>query len=439
MTLPSPTSTARTRQIVQQIASQCEVAPDQIEDAYPCTPFQADLFRASTQGASIEHYNLVFSLDEPTSSAIDRLTNAFSNVHDRNPILRSRIVQYTEPGATTPHVVQAIVRGDLRWHEFDDLAHYCRLRIGHCLRYGEKLVECGISRDRKHLVWTLHHALYDGWSMGMLWKDICNLAEGKKPVFEQRPKYVKFIAHLQDPATEADRAYWTRHLAGYSGPRFELHRLPPETIARRGGSLKLVQAREGKIGMTARIQAAWFCTLVELYRSLDVMTLNAATGRHCPVEGVADMIGPCLCLAPFRQRVDLKTPLYQFVLDVENASGEMFAHELSGMQFLENLIEEAKRPNHTFNLKSGLGEDFAGLQGASFQPAQVLKKKWDWDMGISVGVETLRWDMIFDPDRLDQDAVALICQRFPLLLQTCQTVESQSSVTLESVVDVTRL
>jgi hypothetical protein len=60
-------------------------------------------------------------------------------------------------------------------------------------------------------------------------------------------------------------------------------------------------------------------------------------------------------------------------------------------------------------------------------------------MQVTVGEEVMRWDMFLDTNRLDQDAVDLICQRFPLLLQKCQKIESQDDLTLEDVIDVTRL
>jgi hypothetical protein len=444
MTIPPPSSTARTRQIVHQIASQCEVTPDQVEDAYPCTTFQAACFKASTKGAGITHFNFVFKLNESTSEGFDRLTKAFRTVYDRNPLLRTRIVRYTENEATTPRVVQAVIRQDFQWHEFDDLEHYCSDRIGHCLRYGEQLVHYGVSGDRKHLVWTLHHAIYDGWSLGMIWKEICNswsaIAEGRESPVEKRPKFVKFIAHLQDAMAETDRKWWTQYLADYTGPRIHHHQLPPETNAKRSGTLELVQTRESTVSITARIQAAWFCTLVELFRSLDVMSSSVGSGRHCPVEGVAEMVGPCMCVTPFRQRVRLKTPLYQFILEIAESSSAMLAHEHAGMESLNRLIEEDQRPNYILNIKVGLGGGLTGLPSLEYLPAkELLKASRDWGMQVTVGEEVMRWDMFLDTNRLDQDAVDLICQRFPLLLQKCQKIESQDDLTLEDVIDVTRL
>jgi hypothetical protein len=444
MTIPPPSSTARTRQIVHQIASQCEVTPDQVEDAYPCTTFQAACFKASTKGAGITHFNFVFKLNESTSEGFDRLTKAFRTVYDRNPLLRTRIVRYTENEATTPRVVQAVIRQDFQWHEFDDLEHYCSDRIGHCLRYGEQLVHYGVSGDRKHLVWTLHHAIYDGWSLGMIWKEICNswsaIAEGRESPVEKRPKFVKFIAHLQDAMAETDRKWWTQYLADYTGPRIHHHQLPPETNAKRSGTLELVQTRESTVSITARIQAAWFCTLVELFRSLDVMSSSVGSGRHCPVEGVAEMVGPCMCVTPFRQRVRLKTPLYQFILEIAESSSAMLAHEHAGMESLNRLIEEDQRPNYILNIKVGLGGGLTGLPSLEYLPAkELLKANRDWGMQVTVGEEVMRWDMFLDTNRLDQDAVDLICQRFPLLLQKCQKIESQDDLTLEDVIDVTRL
>jgi hypothetical protein len=446
MKIPSPPSviTARTRQIVQQIADQCEVTLDQVEDAYPCTHFQTYSFEASTRDPGIVHTNFVFKLTDHTSEAFARLTKAFRSVHDRHPLLRTRIVQYKPPEATTPRVAQAVIKQDFQWLEFDDLEAYCRERIGHCLRYGEQLVHHGISRDKKWLVWTLHHVVYDGWSLGMIWKEICDgwSAAGKKEsILEKQSKFVNFIAHLQDPMTKADQAFWAQHLADYKGPRFEHHQHPPNTNAHRSGTLELVRARESTLSTTARIQAAWFCMLAELFCNLDVMTFTVGTGRHVPVEGVAEMVGPCMCSTAFRQRLDPKKPLYDFILQVQESSSAMLAHEHAGMESLKGLVEDAQRPNYTFNLKTGLGgEGFDGVPGLEFQPpsAELFKASRDWGMQVTVGEELVRWDMFLDTERLDQDSVALICERFPLLLRRCQTVESRDGVALGDVVDVAR-
>ena len=257
--------------------------------------------------------------------------------------------------------------------------------------------------------------------------------------FTHRPKYVKFIAHLQRPMSEVDRKFWTEHLADYTGPRFHQHSLGPETDACRNGSLSLVDVRENSINNTARIQAAWFCTLAELYGDLDVMTLIVATGRNSQIEGVADMSGSCMCIVPFRQRIKLMAPLHQFMIDVEKCSGELLAHEHAGMESLQNLVEEARRPVHTINLKSGLEGNFTDFPGLEYQSSRSLKEERDWLVAMSIGEETLRWELHFDSNRLDRDAVNLICERFPTLLQTCLTLKSHDRMTLEDMIDVRRL
>jgi len=434
-------SPGRTRDIVYQIARQCDVAPDMIEDAYPCTPYQADLFKTGTPGAGVLHYNFVFRLQNNTPGMIDRICKAFESVHRRNPVLCSRIVQYQYPDPDRPCIAQALVKNDFEWLEFGDLDQYCHERTGHRLRYGEQLVHYGISKDRKYLVWTLHHAIYDGWSITLLWKELCDTmsAERDQLALTQRPKYVKFITQLQTPTSEVSRRFWFEHLADYTGPRFRQRRLSPETDACRNGSLSLVDLRENSINVTARIQAAWFCTLVELYGNLDVMTLIVATGRNSEVEGVADMSGSCMCIVPFRQRVKLLAPLHQFMLDLEKRSGELLAHEHAGMESLQSLVGEARQPIHTFNIKSGLEGNFADFSGLDYQPTRGLKEERDWLVAISIGEETLRWDLHFDSNRLDQAAVKLICERFPKLLQTCLTLKSHDRVALEDVIDVRRL
>jgi hypothetical protein len=120
----------------------------------------------------------------------------------------------------------------------------------------------------------------------------------------------------------------------------------------------------------------------------------------------------------------------------------MLAHEHAGVESLKGLVEDAQRPNYTFNLKTGLGgEGFDGVPGLESQPpsAELFKASRDWGMQVTVGQELIRWDMFLDTERLDQDSVALICERFPLLLRRCQTVESRDGVALGDVVDLARL
>jgi hypothetical protein len=155
-----------------------------------------------------------------------------------------------------------------------------------------------------------------------------------------------------------------------------------------------------------------------------------------------EMVGPCMCSTAFRQRLDSKKPLYDFILQVQESSSAMLEHEHAGIESFRRLIEEAQRPNYILNLKTGLGGGgFDGVPGLEFQPpsADLFKASRDWGMQVTVGEELIRWDMFLDTERLDQDSVALICERFPLLLRRCQTVESRDGVALGDVVDVARL
>jgi hypothetical protein len=99
-----------------------------VEDAYPCTPFQADLFDVSTQAADILHYNFVFKLEDTTPHMVDRICKVFERVHFRNPVLRSRIVQYTDHHAGTRCTAQPHIKEDLKWLEFVPLLVLFRFR-----------------------------------------------------------------------------------------------------------------------------------------------------------------------------------------------------------------------------------------------------------------------------------------------------------------------
>src|SRR5262249_31042940 len=105
-----------------------------------------------------------------------------------------------------------------------------------------------LSTAEHALIVVMHHIVADGWSIGVLLRDLSALYDarvaGATPVLDDLPlQYADYAAWQNDPHLAGERAddltYWTRRLAG-APQRLDLPTLSvgPQS-ARRGGHLKL--------------------------------------------------------------------------------------------------------------------------------------------------------------------------------------------------------
>ena len=79
-----------------------------------------------------------------------------------------------------------------------------------------------LADDRWHLIWTFHHLVVDGWSMALTLREVHDayaaFVRGAEPALPPARPYKDFIAWIGRRDEAADRAYWTRELAGVERP-----------------------------------------------------------------------------------------------------------------------------------------------------------------------------------------------------------------------------
>ncbi|HEX7138123.1 MAG TPA: amino acid adenylation domain-containing protein, partial [Vicinamibacterales bacterium] len=125
-----------------------------------------------------------------------------------------------------------------------DAGHHFDLGAGQLVRFSLLRV----ASDDHVLVTVLHHMVTDGWSMGVMFRDLAELydaySHGRSPRLADLPvQYGDFAAHqreaLTDAALAADVEFWKRHLIG-APPVIELATdYPrPATQSYRGGVVR---------------------------------------------------------------------------------------------------------------------------------------------------------------------------------------------------------
>ncbi|KAI8177502.1 Nonribosomal peptide synthase atnA [Colletotrichum sp. SAR 10_76] len=134
-----------------EIAEECSIIIEDIEDAFPCTPLQEGLMAMSSTTANsfLVQYLLQLGADVDVAS----LKNAWNLVSKAHGILRTRLVDTSTFG-----IQQVVVHEALRWNESSNLDEYLNFDLKKASTFGVPLNRFGIIYDTNGLassmVWT---------------------------------------------------------------------------------------------------------------------------------------------------------------------------------------------------------------------------------------------------------------------------------------------
>lgn len=157
---------------IKDAAAQCSVSADAIRDLYPCTPLQEGLMELATQRQGAYTAQRVFRLRDDID--IGRFQNAWSRLIALQPILRTRIV----PSSTSGEAMQVVLDEDVSWQQELNLPDYLATDNSIPIVYGSPLARYALDVEHRHFIWTIHHALYDGYSSNMLMEQLDMLYTG---------------------------------------------------------------------------------------------------------------------------------------------------------------------------------------------------------------------------------------------------------------------
>lgn len=141
-------------------------SPGRIVDAYPSTPLQEGLMALSMKNRALFVPQNPYRL--PASVDLEKFKKAWQMTVDFNAILRTRIVQTSPFG-----LIQVVLdQQPIEWVMSDNLEDYLKRDRQARVGFGSILLRYGIVDDAtsgiKYFVWTLHHAVMDGWSARLL-------------------------------------------------------------------------------------------------------------------------------------------------------------------------------------------------------------------------------------------------------------------------------
>ncbi|KAJ5930334.1 hypothetical protein N7466_005827 [Penicillium verhagenii] len=333
-------SNETTGEIIEAAASACGVSLDMIEDIYPATPMQEGLFALSNKQPGAFMKQDIFEL--PSDIDIDRFQKAWQSTTQQSATLRTRLFM-----TDSLRVLQVVVSQPSSCEVFSDLDSYVKRDLEDLMLWGEPLFRyaiCRTSNQKAYLVMTMHHALFDGWTLDLIFDRVKQNFDGSPAMM--KASFNCFVRYVQDLDPDEMDLFWKTQLDDASAtvfpvlPAANYQPIPNETFEldisfqRNGGSSTM---------QSTLIQAAWALTVAKYADSHDITFGWTVSGRAAPVSGIMEMMGPTVATVPLRLQMQKDTNLGAFLQQVQRQSTTTIAYEQAGMHRIKKLTAGTHR------------------------------------------------------------------------------------------------
>ncbi|KAF5524997.1 Nonribosomal peptide synthase atnA [Colletotrichum aenigma] len=344
-------------EIREEVSFQCEVQPDDVEDMYPCTHMQEGLMAVNLTRPGSYTGRWIHPL--PQAIDLARFKKSWEDIHATSPILRTRFATTASAGS-----LQAIIKGHVQWLTSDNLENYLANDDANPMFPGDSLNRFALVTDVNGdvtFVWTIHHMLYDGWSLAMLCNRLNETYHGRavKPATDYR----KFISYTQQLESRQSSDYWKRELSECPQSTFPAAPRPGhQSFARavvRDSLIIDVDTASG-VTMSTVVRAAWALMISHFSKSDDVLFGATVSGRNAPLEDIDNIEGPTIATVPVRVSISKNSTVLEFLRQVQDQATAMIPFEQAGIQQIKSLNEDTKR-------------------GCGFQNLLVVQAGGGWD------------------------------------------------------------
>ena len=322
----------------EKIASEWSISARAIEDIYPATHMQESLFTLSktNEGSYILQYAFIL----PSSVDIQRLREAWLRVVDRTAILRTRFFE------TSSSLKQVVLAYDFDWQilcksDTPELRQSLKSQI---IADQKALSRFTIleGKDKSHrtLIWTISHALTDGWSVSII---LGAVKSAYRRVSIPTFKPFKAFVNSLPAASEAEQSFWRKELHG--GPCAEFPILPcasfrPRTCATMINRMALSAKESSRYTVPLLLRAAWALTVSSLSGSDDVLFGVVLNGRSNNSAGSEGLVGPMVTTVPVRTKIPRGASVNDLLQQLNEQAVNMMRYEQTGLGRIASLGPE---------------------------------------------------------------------------------------------------
>jgi amino acid adenylation domain-containing protein/non-ribosomal peptide synthase protein (TIGR01720 family) len=414
--------------VVKYTAEKCSVSIDAIQDIYPCTALQEGLMVSTIKAQDMYIARCIFDLSSGTD--LEQLKAAWQTTVDANVMLRTRIVQSPSDG-----MIQAVLCQDqsiIQWASFSSIGEYHNEDRASSMGPGEPLARFSLIGDPSSglsLALTLHHAIFDRYSLGLLLTQAHRAYSGE--VLEPNI-FSPFIQTIQRQDNLAGHEFWKDIFADLQAPTFPS--LPhdmalPMATAHLEQTVTLPLQMDSGITLSNIARLAWAIVVSVHADSADVTFGVTVNGRATPTPGVEEMAGPTIATVPFRVRCNQEDTVADALAAIQSLAIRMIAYEQTGLQNIRQISPEAAsacefQSQLVFQQpeQSPTDQDSQIMKGRTAQHGmEDLSVFINYAIGLvctpSAGNQSLHLDVYFDRNILPEAMANRLVTQFANILQ----------------------
>jgi amino acid adenylation domain-containing protein len=289
------------------LASDC-IDMEQVESVSPPTPLQESMVASMVQSDFAWYFNHdVLELSPEVD--MRQLQDAWKKVVEESPILRTGFYEVKAPDLDVAYC-QVVHKKLQPFHDptsigelsdvsdlIQEATKVARKQRGQSNLFQLRFVTC---QDRRLVVVSIAHALYDGWSLGLMYEALEAAYEGINLVTTSPNA---FLARSMASQTEDAKTFWAEYLAGATPTTFPKKSAQPGTGAETAlykherssvVSLQSVQdfCRTEGTSLQTLCQACWAIVLARETQALDVVFGAILSGRD--FDSAEDLMFPTM-------------------------------------------------------------------------------------------------------------------------------------------------
>lgn len=296
--LPITTNSSRTAEldnIVRTLGNYCHQTGFDLADVeavLPPTPLQDSMVAEMLRSDFHTYFNHDV-LELPPDTDIDRLKSALSTVYSGSPILRTVFLEVDDPRIDSAYC-QVVRKHKLEFaptvkiSNTDAIATLTdQARLDALESSGASSlfqVHFGEIGAKNLMVLSIAHALYDGWSLHMLHKDIQDAYESN---YVPRQCYRSYLSHMLSQSASPSQQFWANLLNGSQATLIQKAVTTPkldtvhqfEKPSRRSVAEIRALCKDLRVTPQVLSQACWAAVLASLAKSLDVVFGVVLSGR----------------------------------------------------------------------------------------------------------------------------------------------------------------
>lgn len=298
-----------------------------IEDIFALTPMQEGMLFHYLKDRENDHYSEQLCIDLSGEIDDNYFEQAWKSVIETNEILRT---VFRWEGVQQP--VQMVLKGGPFYFKYDDLSsRESNEKKEDLLKKIEKdrkkkfdlhdiafrVTLFKINERKYKLLISNHHILYDGWSNGIILKELLEaydrLVHHRRPIKESKNKFKAFVRWIQNQENLHQEKYWQEYLKGVDTPTVLSLKKQTTIDTKTTGHYQIelnpnmktkldTFAREHQLTLASLFYCSWGILLQRYNSTPDVVFGTTASGRSAKIKDIEKIVGLFINTVPLRIR-----------------------------------------------------------------------------------------------------------------------------------------